>query len=172
MGHKKKQTIPWFIKIADAITEGKTFTLEDDGGPWPTVHHSIAHFMLREMTAYEKACLFHDTARKVRTNLPAAIAYLLRKNIPVYRQIPKNKKHIFVLSIEPHYKGDDLERITEKMISHMRAGITEVKLKHQDELEQAQVRLIGFVSDVRQGQVIQSGEESELLGPCRVPKSL
>jgi len=100
---------PWYIQIADAIQEKKTFDMQLDDGGWPTIHWLIANHMLRDFSPASQYQMLGPYVGKIKHNLNMAIDFLnSERGVPVYKLIAtgddENKKNIDCITIDPQYR--------------------------------------------------------------------
>jgi hypothetical protein len=116
---------PWYIQIADAIQEKKTFDMQLDEGGWSTIHWLIANHMLSEFSPASQYQMLGPYVGKIKHNLNMAIDYLnSERSVPVYKLIAtgdnENKKNIDCITIDPGYRDARIanyERIKKRVNS-------------------------------------------------------
>ena len=126
----------YYITIADAIQEQKTFDLQEDTGGWPKIHWLVANYMLRDYTDSDRHRLLDSTVGKIERNLSVAIDYLQeQRGIPVYKIVcngkDENKKNIDCITTDSEHRDAKIEnwdRILKRAKSGFNSFIKQTEL--------------------------------------------
>ncbi len=104
---KRKGVWQWYLRVADAVQEQKTFSIIDSKYGSRFIYQEIAHYLLRDSDETAKCKSFNYYCRKVRSALPRAIIYLEAEGIPVHRTGATNR--VFEITIDPAYPNAEKE---------------------------------------------------------------
>ena len=103
-------------RMADAIIEGRTFDLKDDGGGWKTVVELLANYMLRKLPERDRFIyLGNGFLDSTRNNFGNAIRFVEDNGYTVYKHRPAGKTMLEFITIDKGYREADrceVERIS------------------------------------------------------------
>lgn len=131
------EKVTFYKRLGDHIEQQITFDMKGDTEGYPTIHWIIARTLLADYTEFERYQLLGSYVANVKTNLNHAIAYLEDKGIYVFKSIPKGKKNIEFLTIDPEYrdaKARDWHRAVNRTLGVVKSFGNTNELKHDDRL--------------------------------------
>ena len=127
--------VPFYVELAQHISEKETFSLLNNEGQYPTIHWVIARSMLEDFSEFDRHQLLTHKAGQVKRSLEAAINYLQDNNIVVYKSIGANKRNIEFVTTDPDYKharDKDFRRRTNNLKKHLGSFKKHVPKLHSD----------------------------------------
>lgn len=128
---------PFYKRLGDHVEQQVTFDMKGDTEGYPTIHWLIARTLLRDYTEFERYQLLGSYVANVKTNLNHAINYLEEKGINIYKSIPKGKKSIEFITIDPDYRdarARDYHRSVNRTLGVLKSFGNTCELKHGDRL--------------------------------------
>lgn len=133
---KKKKRITIKSRMADAIIEGGTFDLKDDGGGWKTVAELLANYMLRELSERDRFMyLTNGFLVKTKHNFESAIQEVEARGYTVYKHLPAGKRGLEFITVNRiHREADrcEMERIGRRVEGVVKHSVNRVQSKFPD----------------------------------------
>ncbi len=126
---KKKGLWQWYLIVANALKEQKTFSILESKYGSRFIYQEIAHYLLRESDETAKCKSFNYYCRKVRSALSRAIEYLESEGIAVRRTGATNR--VFDITIDPDFpdaQKEDFVRIEKRSQQILKGAQKHIKL--------------------------------------------
>ena len=125
---KRKGMWQWYLRVASAMQEQKTFSIIDSEYGSHYIYEEIAHYLLRDSDETAKCKSFNYYCRKVRSALPHMIRHLESEGIPVRRAGAVNR--IFTITVDsefPNAKKEDFARTEKRSHQILKGAQADVK---------------------------------------------